>query len=204
MGVGKDTLAAIIQYHTAHKAFLDKGGMPELWVSFEDWCKGTPVPRNDRWVTRQFAGKLKECASLILGVPKANFEDQDFKKETMDPDWWTGDMTTYREFLQLFGTEGCRSVHKNFWINALFSDFGKDDQWIVTDVRFPNEADAILDKGGMLIQVLRTVDTKVGASHSSETAMESYPSYTHTVINNGTLEDLSRQAHSILISEEII
>lgn len=75
---------------------------------------------------------------------------------------------TPRLLFNLLGTEcGRKIIHPNIWINALFSSYisedrgkisGKDypeSNWIITDVRFPNEADAIKRKKGILIKVNR-------------------------------------------------
>jgi hypothetical protein len=63
---------------------------------------------------------------------------------------------TPRKLLQLLGTEcGREIIHPQIWVNALFADYEKDSEWIVTDVRFPNEAQAIKDKGGIVIRVNR-------------------------------------------------
>lgn len=72
-----------------------------------------------------------------------------------------------RKLLQLLGTEcGRQIIHPNIWVNALFADFedNKSDwlseinsKWIITDVRFPNEAQAIKDRGGIVIRVNRDI-----------------------------------------------
>tara|TARA_R110000796_G_scaffold162503_1_gene279262 strand:- start:8247 stop:9371 length:1125 start_codon:yes stop_codon:yes gene_type:complete len=84
---------------------------------------------------------------------------------------------TPRKILQLLGTQGGRMViHPNIWVNALFADYkdngrwGEDTHptqdngwwesdwpnWIITDVRFPeNEGKAVSDRGGLLIGVRR-------------------------------------------------
>lgn len=73
---------------------------------------------------------------------------------------------TPRAVLQLLGTEGIREViHPNAWVNALFADYwtkpvlkegeSHHPNWIITDVRFPNEVKAIEDRGGIVIRVDR-------------------------------------------------
>ena len=78
---------------------------------------------------------------------------------------------TPRKLLQLLGTECGRDIiHPNIWVNALFADYklskplgleghdwseGNLPKWIITDVRFPNEAQAIKDRGGIVIRVNR-------------------------------------------------
>lgn len=87
---------------------------------------------------------------------------------------------TIRECLQLIGTELFRDrFHIDTWLNALFADYnivGLTDgwipsyndpdninfaqeaepiypNWIITDVRYPNEADRVLEQGGIVIRI---------------------------------------------------
>ena len=64
--------------------------------------------------------------------------------------------------------------------------------WIITDVRFPNEAEAIKRYGGKVIRVNRdyvsTEDPK--HQHSSETALDNYEGFDHIVQNDGTIPEL--------------
>lgn len=77
--------------------------------------------------------------------------------------------------------------------------------WLVTDVRFPNEAKAIEDRGGVMIRVERTnfqdgSDYAWGnesSNHESETALDSYK-FHFTILNNGTLQDLYKSVDSII------
>lgn len=77
---------------------------------------------------------------------------------------------TPRLLLQLLGTEcGREIIHPNIWVNALMSEYKgvdlyrKEDplnpwlfpNWIITDVRFPNELKAIKDRKGITIRVNR-------------------------------------------------
>jgi len=87
---------------------------------------------------------------------------------------------TPRLMLQLLGTEcGRQIIHPNIWVNSLFADYnqpidetqkinkdkgyaykGEISNWIITDVRFPNEAQAIKDRGGIVIRVNRPIDLR--------------------------------------------
>jgi hypothetical protein len=62
------------------------------------------------------------------------------------------------------------------------------DKVVITDVRFPNEADAIKALGGQIWRVKRL---GVGAvnGHVSETAMDGYP-VDQIFVNNGSIDDL--------------
>lgn len=128
------------------------------------------LPMTCMWEKHAFADKLKECASTILGVPRFMFESGEFKESftSLPLSNKEGEPMTNREFLQYFGTEVGRSIDKDLWIKALMYSYGRDKEshWIVPDVRFPNEADAIRDAGGVLWKIER--DGSGAGNHISE------------------------------------
>lgn len=90
--------------------------------------------------------------------------------------------------------------------------------WIITDVRFPNEAQAIKDRGGVVIRVERDTP-KVAAlftrkdgstefitakEHPSETALDNYKDFDYVIDNNGTIENLIDKVQEILSKEKIL
>ncbi len=153
----------------------------------------------ENWKIKKFAGKLKTVASLLSGIPQSNFEDQDFKKTLLGTEWWTAcdeglQPMTVRDFLQKLGTEGLRvGLHENTWVNALMADYKpetmyvvnpitgsldakvdtKMPNWVITDVRFPNEAQAIKEKGGYVIRIDRP-GVKPINDHPSETSLDTW------------------------------
>ena len=128
------------------------------------------LPMTCMWEKHAFADKLKECASTILGVPRFMFESGEFKESftSLPLSNKEGKPMTNREFLQYFGTEVGRSIDKDLWIKALMYSYGRDKEshWIVPDVRFPNEADAIRNAGGVLWKIER--DGSGAGNHISE------------------------------------
>jgi hypothetical protein len=119
-----------------------------------------------------------------------------------------------RQFLQKLGTEGLREgLHKNTWVNALMADYtptqvqwadgpigGYEDgpmpNWIITDTRFPNEAQAIKDAGGIVIRVDRPGVSAVNA-HASETGLDNWD-FDHKIMNGSDLVALMFTVHTIL------
>lgn len=101
-----------------------------------------------------------------------------------------GQMTA-REFLQFFGTEICRKMYAPVWVNATINKIKNEGSLlsIVSDVRFPDEADAIKAAGGKLIKLTRAVFSD---GHSSETSLDNYTNYDYIIDNSGdsTLEKL--------------
>lgn len=154
---------------------------------------------------KSYAKKLKRVATILTGIPLSRFENQKFKKKTINADL----NITVREFLQKLGTEAIRdNIHEDIWVNALFTDYktitvrhpvpvraaGYIDQeifpnWVITDVRFPNEAQAIKKRGGRLIKILRDNSNMRKHTHISENLLDSYD-FEYTIENNGNLDDL--------------
>lgn len=128
---------------------------------------------------------------------------------------------TVREILQKVGTDCMRKhLHLNVWVNALLADYKPIGQtvqeygsqvlredvypnWLITDVRFPNEAKAIKDMGGILIRVERPDNPsrikpwQFRSLHESETALDSYQDWDYTVRNEGSIDDLIINVTSI-------
>jgi hypothetical protein len=212
---GKDTVGRIIQYLTSK--YKDKYDFIEWRDRVENYGSNTYSP----FEIKKYAGKLKTIASLLTGVPVEMFEDQEFKKLDMNPEWGM----TYREFLQRLGTEAMRDgLHTNVWVNALFADYKEEiyrtpvptraagfiDQyvypnWIITDMRFPNEMEAVEKRKGITIRVVRN-QIKTGnliLEHASETALNN-AKFDYEIINDGSIEDLVEKVREILIKENII
>ena len=187
--------------------------------------EGFPV-HNSTWEIKKFAGKLKQIASMLTGATLEQLEDQDFKKLEIGPDWGM----TYRELLQKLGTEAMRNgLHTNVWVNALMADYHltpnksmdelfnehflnnkseihyKLPNWIITDIRFPNEMDAVKAKGGITIRVNRTNrwNKPQDIEHTSETALDNHE-FDFVIDNNGTISDLIDKVKEILTLNNII
>ena len=132
-------------------------------------------------------------------------------------------MMRVRDFLQKLGTEAMRDgLHANVWVNALFADYKKDwgiesnlphseflnlkyPNWIITDMRFPNEMNAVVKRHGITIRVTRPVKKSKNTPklHSSETALDK-AKFDYEIINDGSMEKLVKKVKKILIKEELI
>lgn len=137
------------------------------------------------------------------------------------------------------------TIHPNGWVNSLMNGYkskfvdkkGFDSyedngskisfismpltepnnfpNWIITDLRFPNELDAIKSRGGISIRVNRPYDSLNQNSlmslqrqndtknHLSETKLDN-ATFDYVIENNGTLEELIERVKEILIKEKII
>lgn len=104
-----------------------------------------------------------------------------------------------RRTLQRLGV-AIRELDTGFWVHAaartIEAALGEGRPVVVTDVRFPNEAEYIRHKGGVLVRVerpgLHPVDT-----HESETALDEWE-FDCVVANDGTLDELRERASHLL------
>ena len=146
---------------------------------------------------------------------------------------------TPRLLLQLLGTDCGRDIiHPNIWVNSLMNEYkilhyfetGNNNKecresrkaiypnWVITDMRFPNELKAVKDRDGISIRVSRNNnpcvcidDSKLDClvkcnkkpQHESETALDN-SEFDYVLDNNGTIEELIEKVKVILIKEKII
>ena len=68
--------------------------------------------------------------------------------------------------------------------------------WIITDCRFPNEAEAIREKDGIIIRVNRS-NVKPVNNHPSETSLDDW-AFDYIIDNSSTLASLKRDIQEIL------
>ena len=95
-----------------------------------------------------------------------------------------------RRLLQVFGTEvGRKMFNINFWVDIALAGLNPEHRVVLSDVRFPNEAEAIKNLGGQVWRINRHNLTPVNG-HKSEHAMDNYM-FKHVLYNDGTIDDLA-------------
>lgn len=98
-----------------------------------------------------------------------------------------------RKLLQSTGVAGRNMIDEYLWVALTLSQI-KDPQegrYVITDVRFPNEAAALTAQGGQLWRIERPGVDAVN-DHVSETALDAWV-FDETIINDGTIEDLKKK-----------
>lgn len=157
---------------------------------------------DERWVKHAFADKLKQALAIILNVRVEAFEDNIFKMSYSEIAKPEGGYYTNRELLQRFGTEVGRSISPTLWVDALFTSYSEHDHWIIPDVRFPSEAQAIKDRGGIIIRVDR--ETPFHDTHPSEVALDNYEGFDYRIDNNNDIEYLIGKVKEIMSQLNLI
>lgn len=211
---GKDTVAKIIQYINRRNVNIDYS----LEQAVNDNSFEVILDIESLWSIKKFSGALKKVASILTGIPVHKFEEQAFKESYLGKEWHTPietpldvvfddvqfmKMMSVRELLQKLGTEAIRDgLHPNAWVNAAMAGYkptvvGYDGDgspvselphWIFTDCRFPNEAQAIKDRGGFVIRIDRPGIGPVN-NHPSETALDDWD-FDYKIANVSDLESL--------------
>ena len=261
---GKNTVGTIIQYLSWCKlnSIIENKEHYTLFYNKQNYDKNV----SSGWTQKAFASKLKQCVSIITGIPIEDLEKEEVKNKVLGEEWnvvdkvcnicgknWNNDpfnlfnlsngktycssckngiyldstkKITVRKLLQLLGTEVGREIHPNFWVNALFADYKSNGnlaferldsserlpltndpndfmfpKWIITDVRFPNELQAIKDKGGIVIRVDRP--NLIENNHLSETSLDS-AIFDFVINNDKDIEHLINEVRKIFEKLSII
>ena len=140
---------------------------------------------------------------------------------------------TPRFLMQYVGTNLLRNqLHPEIWVNALMSEYKlyketkpfvnltlKDEEypnWLITDMRFPNEMEAVKKRGGITIRVNRPCEICGGSGyhkmscpvsksgeHLSETSLDK-AEFDYIIDNNSDIQSLIEKVKIILEKEKLI
>lgn len=170
-GSGKDTAAKMLEVLYAN---------PD--ISYEDFANKRYKNFADIQIVH-FADALKETAQVLFRLGEWETNTQEGKKTTIN---WIG--KTVRELLQGIG-QGLRdTIDFDLWVKILFANTKGWSNYIIADVRYPNEVKAIKERNGILLRIDRK---GAGAgNHSSEIALDDYKEWDVHIENNSSIEDL--------------
>jgi hypothetical protein len=127
---------------------------------------------------KSFADNLKKIVSILTGIDIKKITTREIKQKYLH-EW---DMTV-GEMFQKLGTDCIRNhLNNNAWIISTFSKYTEEQNWIISDVRFINEADYVKKLGGILIRLegdplnIRQYDPR-NSNHSSENELDNYDNF---------------------------
>jgi hypothetical protein len=153
-------------------AQLVKNGFEHYWFSkpMKDACKAI-----FGWTDEHLYGELKEVVDKRFGVSP-------------------------RQALQTLGTEWGRDcVSKSLWVDIAKIKMQDADNIVISDLRFDNEAEAIRDMGGYVVEIVRGDVIQVN-SHTSESGI-SKDLISCTIKNNSSIEQLNQEINYIFLTE---
>lgn len=179
IGSGKDTFAELFITHVKCK----------YGIQFEN---------------KKFAYNLKKIVSILTGVSMEEVLSREGKLKYL-PEWGM----TIGEMQQKVGTEAIRNnIHSDAWVLSLFGTYVEyKDFWIVTDVRFKNEARIIKENGGIIIRLNGDpLNSKSGDNrnmiHQSEIDLDDYDGFDYVYNNIPPIDNLKNFVE--LITEKIL
>lgn len=154
-----------------------------------------------------FADKLREFLYALNPIIEIGVNGEYIRlREVIDHFGWDGYkdtpyVTEIRPLLQRLGTEAGRTVlWDSIWIDAAFAGLAKDGKYVIADARFPNEAQAVAERGGKLVRIERAGNGPAllpdGSVHSSETSLDDW-SFEFVLENNGTLEEFHNKIRGL-------
>jgi len=162
-----------------------------------------------------YANKMKQAVSVMFGIPMDILLGDINVKSCLEPFWGT----TYRQILQKFGTEACRKTfgpdvwEKALWRNYDYPNHRPSQGLVIEDVRFPNEAEAILFRGGRVIEIVRPEAEALAKKHRRGGrwlwSRPEHPSerplpdrlVSASIINNGSIETLIHKLEGYLYEQ---
>lgn len=183
-----------------------------------------------------FANTLKDAVSAVFGWDRVLLEGRTKEarewREQVDA-WWADRLKvpnlTPRYILQYWGTEVCRNhFHDDIWIASLENKMRKTkDNIVISDVRFPNEVNAIHNSGGLVVRIKRgpdpdwyqdAVNVNAGPTnmswsisksrmsnlqiHSSETSWIGCQTDAE-ITNDGTIDQMFSQIENLIKNQEL-
>ncbi len=125
------------------------------------------------FVKLAFASKLKQVAMDVWGLSYDECYDNKTERSRM--------------IMQQLGTEVARTINENTWIDYLFRQIRANDfsRVVICDVRFPNEAEAVIQNSGKMWRIERDKINPTGdIKHLSEIALDDYDNFDATLLNN--------------------
>lgn len=194
LGSGKSTVGEYI------KEWAQENGQEAQLQGFADSLKLSFarifVPDATLDQALRFADSMKKNGALYFSTP---LMDHDLFDK-----FGPNRSITGRQALQHYGTEAHRRVFAdNFWVDQLLplnvtgvaGPYAWRQKWddvdlmIVTDLRFPNEAQRINDLEGMVFRIIRPELDSQSDSHASEKPLDDDYIY-DTIVNDSSLNDL--------------
>ena len=174
---------------------------------------------NHNFVKISFADKLKDAVGVMFNWDRTLLDGKTDEsrnwREQIDQYWTqeTGREITPRLVLQEFGTECMRNgFYDGIWVSLTKKHIidNPNTNFVIPDVRFPNEAKMLYEVKGQVWRVVRGEDPKwfidyrdYGIEpkdvHPSEWAWAK-TKFTHIVDNNKTVNDLRNQVQDLLAS----
>lgn len=143
------------------------------------------------------ADPIKHVVGYMFGFNEKQMETDD--KDAVDPRWGISP----RQALQFFGTEVMQykiqellpDIGRMFWTRSMLANMDPEKNYVVSDVRFHHECDALRRIGATVIKIER--DLGHSDAHSSEQEHKDIEGDI-TIVNDSTIDDMLSKIDSYM------
>lgn len=162
---------------------------------------GEYISRNYGYTRLGFADTLKSMAYTLNPIVERNAAPRRLR-DVVDQHGWeeAKQLPEVRRVLQSLGTECVRDhLGPDSWVEAMAARHAALGHFpiVITDVRFPNEAEYV-KRNGVLLRVYRPrFDNGMDSSHPSEANIPNLPA-NFELHNSGTLNELYLQVDAVM------
>lgn len=168
---GKDTVAALLSMY---------GARPLSFAFALRWELDTVLRTYQKRATSLYDG------SGGWEVPDSQRANIAVVCERKESPWTKPTSPEMRELLQTLGSER-RSQDLHYWVKRLLLDLREGGHWVISDVRYANEAAMIRDSGGVIWRVDRP---NVGPVNDHESEHQGL-ACNYIIYNSGSVVDLA-------------
>lgn len=169
------------------------------WASKEVWPHVKP---------EHFGDILKDVCQVVFGLQRENLHGTDEQKNEPTHIRWidvyklvpsleekhiiegkeVGEFLTHRELLEVFGTDICRTLYNECWVQALFSNILLQGfpLVVICDCRFPHEVEYAHSVGAKVVRLTRNV---YNGTHLAETALDDYTDFDKVIDNENMTQE---------------
>lgn len=142
-GHGKDTVAKLFLNNTLNVPEEYMLNFKELLANYR-----TDIFMYSPWVVKKFAHGPKQIVADIYNVSVDKLEDREWRSKLVEP-YPITPLQMVIKVAELLRAE----VSQTIWSDQLFNTYTPHSKWLITDLRFPYEYDAIKSRGGIVIRV---------------------------------------------------
>ena len=149
-------------------------------LDFNYYRFATPLKRWTHEILEGIGYSYKDAHKMVEG---------DRKQDVV----WEINMTT-RELMQRIGSFG-RTIDESLWITMVLETIARDQskRAVITDVRYPNECEAIRSRGGKVVRIVNPrVPKDEFSDHPSESSIDTLE-VDAEIMNVGTIPHLHFQ-----------
>lgn len=156
-----------------------------------------------------FADKLREVLYALnpYVVDDSGYEHVNLQT-VIDDYGWDGYKETpwgseIRRLIQRLGTEaGRQTLWDSIWVDATMNQIIPGQNYVITDVRFPNEANAVKQAGGRVWRIERP-GVGPANTHASEVSLDDWD-FDVIIANDGTIEEYHRKIRAVAMAQDIM